>query len=174
MTNQLSFAMKKILYTCVFLAAFCNLQAYCQDNSSVINNAVAGLKSLSGNHVIEKAYLHFDKPYYAVGDTMRFKAYLTLGEHYDLSRLSGILHVDLISPDNSIFRSIKLQIVNGIGWGDFPLPFALSAGNYRVRAYTNYMQNAPEYFFDKTIAIGSAMNTGMASNTSEQKEKGDL
>ncbi|MDO3624841.1 TonB-dependent receptor plug domain-containing protein [Mucilaginibacter sp. BT774] len=166
--------MKKILYTCVFLAAFCNLQAYCQDNSSVINNAVAGLKSLSGNHVIEKAYLHFDKPYYAVGDTMRFKAYLTLGEHYDLSRLSGILHVDLISPDNSIFRSIKLQIVNGIGWGDFPLPIALTAGNYRVRAYTNYMQNAPEYFFDKTIAIGSTLNTGMAPNTAESKEKDDL
>ena len=168
------FAMKKILYVCVFLAAFCNLQAYCQDNNSVINNAVGGLKSLSGNHVIEKAYLHFDKPYYAVGDTMRFKAYVTLGEHYDLSKLSGILHVDLISPDNVIFKSIKLQIVNGIGWGDFPLPFALSAGNYRVRAYTNYMQNAPEYFFDKTIAIGSAMNTHMASNISEQKGNNDL
>ena len=103
-----SFAMKKILHTCVFLAAFCNLHAFCQDNNPVINNAVAGLKSLSGNRIIEKAYLHFDKPYYAVGDTMRFKAYVTLGEHYDLSRLSGILHVDLISPDNLIFRSVKL------------------------------------------------------------------
>lgn len=141
----------------------------------MINNAVAGLKSLSGNRIIEKAYLHFDKPYYAIGDTMRFKAYVTLGEHYDLSRLSGILHVDLISPDNLIFRSVKLQIVNGIGWGDFPLPFTLNAGNYRVRAYTNYMQNAPEYFFDKTIAIGSVMNNGMAMNMpSEQKGQPDL
>ena len=172
--NSTLFAMKKILYACAFLAAFCNLHAYGQNDNAVTNNIVAGLKSLSGNRVIEKAYLHFDKPYYTTGDTMRFKAYLTSGEHYDLSKLSGILHVDLIGPGNAIVRSIKLQIVNGIGWGDFPLAFALNAGNYRVRAYTNYMQNAPDYFFDKTIAIGSAMNNGMAANAAEQKGQADV
>ena len=166
--------MKKILYACAFLAAFCNLHAYGQNDNAVTNNIVSGLKSLSGNHIIEKAYLHFDKPYYTTGDTMRFKAYVTSGEHYDLSKLSGVLHVDLIGPGNAIVRSIKLQIVNGIGWGDFPLAFALNAGNYRVRAYTNYMQNAPEYFFDKTIAVGSAMNNGMAANTTEQKGQADV
>jgi hypothetical protein len=165
--------MKKILYACAFLAAFCNQHAFGQSDNSVTNNVVAGLKSLSGNHTIEKAYLHFDKPYYVAGDTMRFKAYVTQGEHYDLSKLSGILHVDLIGPGNIIIRSIRLQIVGGIGWGDFPLAFALNAGNYRVRAYTNYMQNAPEYFFDKTIAIGSAMNGGMMA-ASEQKGQADL
>lgn len=162
--------MKKILYACAFLATFCSLRAYGQNDNAITNSAVAGLKSLSGNHVIEKAYLHFDKPYYATGDTMRFKAYVTLGEHYDLSKLSGILHVDLIGPGNVIVRSIKLQIVNGIGWGDFPLAFSLNAGNYRVRAYTNYMQNAPEYFFDKTIAIGSAMNSSLVTNVSPDKK----
>jgi len=173
--NSTLFTMKKTLYACALLAAFCYLRAYGQNDNSVTDNAVAGLKSLSGNHIIEKAYLHFDKPYYEAGDTMRFKAYVTLGEHYDLSKLSGILHVDLIRPGNVIVRSIKLQIVNGIGWGDFPLAFALNAGNYRVRAYTNYMQNAPEYFFDKTIAIGSAMNTGpTAGALYEQKSRADL
>lgn len=171
--NSTLFTMKKILYACTLLVAFCNLQAYGQNDNSVTNDAVAGLKSLSGNHIIEKAYLHFDKPYYFTGDTMRFKAYVTLGEHFDLSRLSGILHVDLVSPGNEIIKSIKLQLANGIGWGDFPLAFALNAGNYRVRAYTNYMRNSPGYFFDKTISIGSAMNTGMASN-SEQKGQADL
>jgi hypothetical protein len=167
--------MKKILYTCTLLAAIFNLHAYGQNDNSVTNNAIAGLKSLSGNRIIERAYLHFDKPYYAAGDTMRFKAYVIMGEHYDLSKLSGILHVDLIRPEDMIVRSIKLQIVNGIGWGDFPLPFSLNAGNYRVRAYTNYMQNAPEYFFDKTIAIGSAINSGMGAKTlSAQKGQADL
>ncbi|HEY9003946.1 MAG TPA: TonB-dependent receptor plug domain-containing protein [Mucilaginibacter sp.] len=167
--------MEKILYACAFLAVFFNLPAYGQNDNSVTNNAVAGLKSLSGNRVIEKVYLHFDKPYYAAGDTMRFKAYITLGEHFDLSGLSGILHVELIKPGNTILRSIKLQIVNGIGWGDFPLPFALSAGNYRVRAYTNYMQNAPEYFFDKTITIGSAMNADVANKPSaDTKSQADV
>lgn len=167
--------MKKILYAFAFLVVFSSLRAYCQNDNSVINNAVAGLKALSGNRIVEKAYLHFDKPYYSVGDTVRFKAYVTLGEHYNLSTLSGILHVDLIGPENIIVKSIRLQLVNGIGWGDFPLVFALNAGSYRVRAYTNYMQNAPEYFFDKTIAIGSAMNTAMPVNTSPvNNNKADL
>lgn len=164
-----------MLYACAFVVVFCNLSTYAQNDNSVVNNAVAGLKTLSGIHAIEKAYLHFDKPYYAVGDTMRFKAYVTLGEHYELSKLSGILHVDLIGPGDLIVRSIKLQIVNGIGWGDFPLAFTLTAGNYRVRAYTNYMQNASAYFFDKTIAIGSTMNDGMSANaSSEPKGRGDI
>ena len=139
------------------------LDAYCQDNS-VTKNAVAGLKTLSGDHIIEKAYLHFDKPYYAAGDTIYFKAYVILGEHFDLSKGSWVLHVDLINPNNTIVNSIKLQLVNGVGWGDFELPLVLPRGNYRVRAYTRYMQNAPEYFFDQTIPIGSVMNNSMAAD----------
>src|SRR5579862_3972874 len=107
--------MKKVLYAFAFLILFSSMRAYCQNDNAVINNAVAGLKALSGNRMIEKAYLHFDKPYYSVGDTMRFKAYVTLGERYNLSTLSAILHVDLIAPDNTIVKSIRLQLVNGIG-----------------------------------------------------------
>ena len=124
------------------------MNAYSQDDNSVIKNAVAGLKSLQTNHIIEKAYLHFDKPYYAVGDTIYFKAYVTLGEHQDLSKASGILYVDLINPNNTILNSIKLQLVNGVAWGDFSLSFSLPKGNYRVRAYTRYMQNDADYVFD--------------------------
>src|ERR1700712_4395290 len=98
--------MKKIVCAIAVFAAGFNLHAYCQIDNSVIGNAVAGLKSLSGNHMIEKAYLHFDKPYYAMGDTMYFKAYVTLGEHFDLSKLSSVLHVDLVDPENAIVKAI--------------------------------------------------------------------
>ena len=147
--------MRRILIIPVIVSLFClsTFPAYGQSGNDIPKAIVTGLKDFTSTHNTEKAYLHFDKPYYTTGDTMRFKAYLTSGEHYDLSKLSGILHVDLIGPGNAIVRSIKLQIVNGIGWGDFPLAFALNAGNYRVRAYTNYMQNAPDYFFDKTIVF---------------------
>lgn len=165
--------MKKIVYIIALFAVGFSLQAHSQDNP-VITNAVEGLKTLSGNHIIEKAYLHFDKPYYAAGDTIYFKAYVTLGEHTDLSKASGILHVDLVDPNNAIINTIKLQLVNGIGWGDFSLPFSLPKGNYRVRAFTKYMQNAPEYFFDKTIPVGSLMNTGATAGTTAQAGKADL
>src|ERR1700743_2209607 len=167
--------MKKIIYVILFFTTCFTLKAHSQDNS-VIKNAVAGLKTLSGDHIIEKAYLHFDKPYYAAGDTIYFKAYVMLGEHFDLSKASWVLHVDLIDPNNAIVNSIKLQLVNGIGWGDFALPFAFPKGNYRVRGYTRYMQNDPAYFFDQIIPIGSVMNSSVASNNANQVQssKADL
>src|ERR1700709_1663128 len=136
--------MKKIVYSVLLFVLYFSLNAYSQDDNSVIKNAVAGLKTLQGNHVIEKAYLHFDKPYYAAGDTIYLKAYVTLGEHYDLSKASGMLHVDLINPNNTIVNSIILQLTNGVGWGDFSLPSSMPKGNYRIRAYTRYMQNDPD------------------------------
>ncbi|WP_426668872.1 hypothetical protein ACPPVU_21925 [Mucilaginibacter sp. McL0603] len=128
--------------------------AYCQTVSKDVFNK---LKTYSSTHITEKAYLHFDKPYYATGDTIYFKAYVTMGERLDLSQLSGILHVDLICIDNKISQGIKLPLVNGLGWGDFALPDTLPKGNYRIRAYTRWQRNEGNYF-EQTIPIGSVHN----------------
>ncbi|TSD67050.1 TonB-dependent receptor [Inquilinus sp. KBS0705] len=139
------------LFFCFPIACFSQTKA---DTST--KSIVDKLEAYSAGHPAEKAYLHFDKPYYAAGDTIYFKAYVTLGALHELSAASGILYVDLINPDNSIVNPLKLQISNGVASGDFALPASAVAGNYRIRAYTNYMRNAgEEYFFDKTIPIGS-------------------
>jgi len=167
--------MKKVLYLFVLLSCF-SLRAYCQGNGAVLQNIVSKLKTLSTDHIIEKAYLHFDKPYYAAGDTMYFKAYVTLGERHDLSKVSGILYVELITPQNTIANSIKLQLIDGVGWGDFTLPNTLTKGNYRVRAYTRYMENDPEYFFDQIFPIGSINNSNVAESSASapQNSKADI
>lgn len=113
-------------------------------------------KTFAAKFPSEKAYLHFDKPYYAAGDTIYFKAYVALGNNHRLSDLSGVLHVDLINTQNKIDRSIKLPINNGVAWGDFALADSLPQGNYRIRAYTRWMQNeGNDAFFEKTIPVGS-------------------
>ncbi|HVV54375.1 MAG TPA: TonB-dependent receptor plug domain-containing protein [Mucilaginibacter sp.] len=168
--------MRKIFYSLVLLVFLFHSPAYCQGNGgNVLQNIISKLKVLSNDRIIEKAYLQFDKPYYAAGDTMYFKAYVTLGEHHKPSNLSGILHVDLISPENIIIHSIMLQLGNGVAWGDFAIPPALGQGYYRVRAYTEYMRNTPQYFFNKIIPIGSASNfTANASEDTHQALKPDL
>jgi len=125
---------------------------------------VLKLKSYTSNHASEKAYLHFDKPYYATGDTIYFKAYVTLGERHELSGLSGVLHVDLINPDNKIEQGIKLPIVNGLGWGDFVLPDTLAPGNYRIRAYTRWMLNDGN-LFEQSIPVGSVHTQKVPENS---------
>ncbi|MCO5945875.1 carboxypeptidase regulatory-like domain-containing protein [Mucilaginibacter flavidus] len=128
-------------------------------DSLLVKNLNQKITAYTGGH-IEKAYLHFDKPYYATGDTIYFKAYVTDGAKHELSTWSEVLNADLINSDNKIARSVKLQLTNGLGWGTFVLADTLSGGNYHIRAYTNWMRNAGnDYFFDQAITIGSASGT---------------
>jgi TonB-dependent SusC/RagA subfamily outer membrane receptor len=145
----------------VFILLLCiaNLSAYSQADNTVRNNITAKLKAFSAAHITEKAYLHFDKPYYAAGDTIYFKAYVTMGERHELSKISGVLHVDLVNTNNKVDQSIKLPIADGVTHGDFALPDSLPKGNYRIRAYTQWMRNNSEdAFFDQLIPLGSAAN----------------
>lgn len=128
-------------------------------NKGGLTNIVNKLKDYKSEHIVEKAYLHFDKPYYAAGDTIYFKAYVTVGDRHELSDISGVLHAELINAYSKIDQSINLQIKDGVAWGDFALPDTLPGGHYRIRAYTRWMQNQDDYgYFDQEIKIGPINN----------------
>lgn len=151
--------MKKLLFVIGLLVSV-QTAAWCQ-TSPVLENAVSKIKTTITDHIKEKAYLHFDRPYmcYVAGETMYFKAYVTMGELHMPSTISEILHVDLIGKNNAVLQSKAILLNNGIGWGDFTLPDSLQKGSYRVRAYTNYMQNADHaYYFDKNVSVSSVNN----------------
>src|SRR5579872_4983344 len=142
--------LRRIIPILLLLMALCHLSSFGQ------TDIVTKLRTYNKQHLTEKAYLQFDKPYYATGDTLYFKAYVTMGERHDLSKISGVLHVDLIGIDNKANQGIKVQLINGIGWGDFALPDSLPQGTYRVRAYTRWMRNAgDDSYFEKTMPVGS-------------------
>jgi len=152
--------MRKIFFT---IALFVSIQtiAFCQGSSPVLENAVSKIKTTITDRIIEKAYLHFDRPYpyYVAGDVMYFKAYVTMGELHQLSTISGILHVDLIGNNNVLLQTKSILLSSGLGWGDFTLPDTLQKGTYRIRAYTNYMRNGDHaYFFNKNISVSSINN----------------
>ncbi|HEY5463956.1 MAG TPA: hypothetical protein VIJ95_11920, partial [Hanamia sp.] len=116
--------------------------------------------------------MQFDKPYYAAGDTIYFKAYVTEGEQHQLSELSGVLHVDFIDTENKIEQSLKLQLDSGLAWGDFALPDSLPPGNYRVRAYTQLMlNNGQSEFFDLIIPVASLKEIHLSANLNNEPLK---
>ena len=158
--------MRRILIIPMIVSLFClsTFSAYGQFASDVSKTIITKLKGFTSTHNIEKTYLHFDKPYYATGDTIYFKAYVTLGERHLFSDLSGVLHVDLINSANKIEQGIKLPLMNGLAWGDLVLPDTLASGNYRVRAYTRWMLN-DGYLFEQTVPVGSVHTQKVPENS---------
>ena len=51
--------------------------AHAQQDSIVLDNIINKNKN-SDQRPVEKVYIHFDKPYYTVADTIWFKAYVTM------------------------------------------------------------------------------------------------
>ena len=102
----------------------------------------------------EKAYLHTDRDYYAAGEDIWLKAYLVNAQTGIRINTSANLYVELISPESKVIDREMLHLVNGLAGGDFHLPDNAGAGNYRLRAYTNWMKNFGDmFFFEKKIEV---------------------
>lgn len=138
------------------------------------SDLIKRLQEYNKNYAQEKIHLHLDKPYYAIGDDIWFKAYIINTLTNEPSDISRALYVELINEKNAIKSQIKLPMQGGISWGDFKLPDTLSEGNYRIRAYTQWMRNAgTEYFFDKTIKIGNSWANKVFTKTAYSYIKED-
>src|SRR5271169_5136231 len=125
----------------LFMLVIAALPALAQRDSIGLTTIVSKTEKLTTEHPFEKVYIHFDKPYYAVGDTIWFKAYLTFYLHQP-SPISKIIYVDILSSRDSLIQTLKLQVKNSVAWGDIPTSkYTFKKGNYRVVAYTNFMNN---------------------------------
>ena len=59
----------------------------------------------------EKLWLHLDKPYYAAGDTIRFRAYLSDAMTLCPDTLSNFIYVDLFDRRNKLISSKKINAI---------------------------------------------------------------
>jgi len=149
---KLKFAFRTVFFLLVIAAGF----AYKTDEDP-FNALLKKLEAYNEKYPQEKVHLHLDKPYYAIGDNVWFKAYVINAQSSRLSDISNVLYVELINEKDSVKKQLRLPLISGISWGDFKLPDSLSEGNYRIRAYTQWMRNAgPDFFFDKSIKIGNS------------------
>ena len=136
------------------LFLWCGASAFAQNNSVVIARNIKTLENYTEANPLEKVHLHLDRQLYFPGDTIWFKAYVVAGTRHKPSGLSGLLYVELVNPKDSIEKRLTVKLNAGICNAEFPLAFDVATGNYRVRAYTNWMRNAgPEYFYDQLISV---------------------
>lgn len=123
-----------------------------------INTVVERVQKYFGVYPVEKVHLHFDKPYYAVGDTLWFKTYL---QHnlFEYSP-SKIVYVEMLTSKDSLIQTLRVPLENNSGKGQLVLdPQFITQDNYRFRAYTKWMANFDnEYFYNKVVPVGDAIN----------------
>lgn len=107
----------------------------------------------------EKVYLHFDNTSYYLGDTIWFKAYVTLAESRHFSNISRPLYVELVDQMGQVADKQIIPLTRGEGHGQLVLSPSFLSGYYEVRAYTRWMLAFEEpYYFSRTFPVYAMSN----------------
>jgi hypothetical protein len=98
--------------------------------------------------------MQLDGKVYTTDKTIWFKAIVTNASDHNLTKLSGVLYVELIGPDEKIIEKKLIKLENGIGTGFFDLNQNYSEGTYLIRAYTEWDRNfGTDFFFNEYIQV---------------------
>ncbi|WP_294585558.1 hypothetical protein [uncultured Bacteroides sp.] len=122
----------------------------------------------------EKIYIHTDKPFYLMGDTIWIKGYLVDAQtHKEQDVQSRFIHVELINDKNKVLLRKKLMAEEGVYRNFFSLENDIPEGRYMLRAYTNYMRNEDEsFFYTKQITVYGNMSSLLVLNVRHEVDKG--
>jgi len=102
----------------------------------------------------EKIFVHADKPWYLAGEVLWCKLYCVDATLHTALDISKVAYVDLLDKDDHPILQGKISLEKGEGQGSFSLPLTLNSGNYRLRAYTNWMKNfGPDHFYEQTLSV---------------------
>ncbi|GAB2820020.1 hypothetical protein [Ferruginibacter profundus] len=112
---------------------------------------ITALDSFAYNRPQEKAYLQTDKSNYLAGETIWYKAYVTLGEK--LTILSKVVYVDITDASGKIVEKHMLKLSNGLAKGGLIIKNEMPYGTYHLRCYTLWMLNFPEFITSKKITV---------------------
>jgi hypothetical protein len=117
------------------------------------------------NTLQEKIFVHTDKSTYISGEIIWFKVYCVDANTHKPLDVSKVVYVDVLDNGQNATLQAKIALKNGSGSGSFVIPVSSNSGNYRLRAYTNWMKNfSPDYFFAKDITIVSTLKSPDAVN----------
>lgn len=125
-----------------------------QTPDSIFEHYFRNAQAFAGSYPREKAYLHFDNTSYFIGDTIWFKAYVTLSEGNIPSTISKPLYVELLDQLGNIMDKQIIKLKDGEGHGQIVLKTFCLPGYYEVRAYTRWMQAFDEkQYFSSTFPL---------------------
>ena len=121
------------------------IQTICFGQNALIN---------SSQELKENIHLHLNKTTFLSGERLWFKAYVRDQNTKLPSMATTNLHVGIYSDDGAEVKRKLLYVENGMAQGDFAIDSTLTAPNYTVLAWTNYMRNYKELVpFQQEITV---------------------
>lgn len=103
----------------------------------------------------EKLFVHTDKRTYLTGEILWFKIYNVNAANNKPVNISKVAYVELLDNNQIPVMQAKVTLAQpGSGNGSFYLLVSVASGNYKLRAYTNWMKNFDvDSYFEKDITI---------------------
>jgi hypothetical protein len=127
----------------------------------------ANIDSFGVNYTPERVYIQFDKPGYAQGETIWFKAYLMKG--FDISGLSKTLYLDFTDDNGNVLTHGVYPVWDASAAGNFDISADYAGKSIHVRATTKWMLNFDSAFeYNKDIRIVAKPAAG--SNTAFKQQ----
>ncbi|MEA3460902.1 MAG: hypothetical protein U9R49_03410, partial [Bacteroidota bacterium] len=110
--------------------------------------------------IYDKLYLHTDRDYYFLGDTIWFKAYYLDGQSHRFLPGYYNLHAELIDKNGIKIQKQLLFVEDGRAPGWLSIPDTLEPGQYLLRAYSDVQDCLGEdHFFHKTLEVSKIRST---------------
>lgn len=119
------------------------MEAELETNEAVgtLNSLLLANTAFNEIYTQEKIYVHTNKQTYFNGDTIAFKAYILEAQQLVPDPSSGVVYIELINEEGSRVNNVLVKNTNGLASGYIEIPTNAMPGQYRLRAYTNWMLN---------------------------------
>lgn len=102
----------------------------------------------------EKVYLHANHVFFSPGETVYFKLYVVNAADQKPAKLSGVVYVDVLNPSGNVLEKLNYKVENGYAEGSYEFGDRAVGGIYKLKAYTNWMQNEKDSsFFVKELTV---------------------
>lgn len=105
----------------------------------------------------ERVYVHLSRSEYIAGDNIWFKVYVYDPSERILTPEANKLYAELFDQNGKLLERKILFVENGVANSFFRLKNDALAGNYTVRAYTNWMRNFQDQALSSSIVQVTAL-----------------
>ncbi|WP_423147389.1 hypothetical protein [Rubrolithibacter danxiaensis] len=131
-----------------------------------LNSIQSKFEKYSGQHLLEKIFVHTDKNSYMAGEIIWFKLYSVDGTIHKPLDLSKVAYVEVLDKAMKPVLQAKVSMSDGSGNGSFQIPLTLTTGNFKFRAYTSWMKNySADFYFEKVLTIINPLKESEISNS---------